>query len=272
MSWRWPLLAALVLALAVAPRSASAGTVHYVLTGESRLALFCAGCDPNQVVSEPLTGSFDLTEMPVPSDYAVDAVTGIHLQSAENTLTGSGFLQRLGADQLAMVLESRLNGADIVLTSGRRQPAQAGKIRVQLSSPRGAPSGVRLTLVAVPADGGGSDADGDGVADAADNCPHVANPDQADADGDGVGDACDLCPNTPAGDSVLTDGCSLSQKCPCDGPTPDREWENQQAYVSCIATQLKTLRRQGHASKSEIRLQLEDAVRSGCGRRVLALE
>ena len=40
------------------------------------------------------------------------------------------------------------------------------------------------------------DADGDGVADAVDNCPAVANPGQADSDGDGVGDACDT-PDAP---------------------------------------------------------------------------
>jgi len=36
-----------------------------------------------------------------------------------------------------------------------------------------------------------SDRDGDGVIDDCDNCPDVANADQADADGDGVGDACE---------------------------------------------------------------------------------
>jgi len=35
------------------------------------------------------------------------------------------------------------------------------------------------------------DGDGDGVTDAADNCPEVVNVSQADADGDGYGDACD---------------------------------------------------------------------------------
>jgi hypothetical protein len=35
------------------------------------------------------------------------------------------------------------------------------------------------------------DQDNDGIRDGTDNCPSVANPDQADTDGDGIGDACD---------------------------------------------------------------------------------
>ena len=36
-----------------------------------------------------------------------------------------------------------------------------------------------------------SDSDRDGIADAADNCPNVANPNQLNTDGDAEGDACD---------------------------------------------------------------------------------
>lgn len=46
-----------------------------------------------------------------------------------------------------------------------------------------------------------ADDDGDLLADLCDNCPAVANSDQADADNNGIGDACDsqdLCPPVPA--------------------------------------------------------------------------
>jgi hypothetical protein len=43
----------------------------------------------------------------------------------------------------------------------------------------------------------GHDEDGDGIDDACDVCPHLADPQQADRDGDGVGDLCDPNPDTP---------------------------------------------------------------------------
>lgn len=43
----------------------------------------------------------------------------------------------------------------------------------------------------------GPDTDGDGHADACDNCPNDLNLNQIDTDGDGVGDVCDNCPTVP---------------------------------------------------------------------------
>ncbi|MFO0962066.1 MAG: hypothetical protein U0625_04075 [Phycisphaerales bacterium] len=40
------------------------------------------------------------------------------------------------------------------------------------------------------------DADGDGIIDCEDNCPGIANPDQADCNGNGIGDACDIASGT----------------------------------------------------------------------------
>lgn len=73
-----------------------------------------------------------------------------------------------------------------------------------------------------------TDADGDGVVDGSDNCPSVANPDQADLDGDGQGDACDTdidgdgvnnaqdaFPTNPA-ESVDTDGDGIGNNADTD--------------------------------------------------------
>jgi hypothetical protein len=52
------------------------------------------------------------------------------------------------------------------------------------------------------------DSDGDGVYDSSDNCPLIANNDQADTDGDGMGDACDKDDDND-GDLDSRDNCPL---------------------------------------------------------------
>lgn len=61
-----------------------------------------------------------------------------------------------------------------------------------------------------------SDSDGDLVNDDIDNCPDVANAEQADADGDGVGDACDVCFGLSNTDNDHDGICDDADNCPDD--------------------------------------------------------
>lgn len=68
------------------------------------------------------------------------------------------------------------------------------------------------TVDAAVSDAPPTDLDGDGIANAADNCPARSNADQHDEDGDRVGDPCDNCPHVPnptqtdAGEGAQPDG------------------------------------------------------------------
>lgn len=60
-----------------------------------------------------------------------------------------------------------------------------------------------------------NDKDGDGYADAVDNCPDDYNPDQADDDSDGIGDACDNCPSVYNPDQIDNNGNGIGDDCEC---------------------------------------------------------
>ena len=65
-------------------------------------------------------------------------------------------------------------------------------------------------LVANPSQ---TDSDHDGLGNACDNCVDVPNPGQADADHDGLGDACDNCPGTLSPSPLDTDHDGLGDAC-----------------------------------------------------------
>jgi len=72
-------------------------------------------------------------------------------------------------------------------------------------------------LDAVP-DAAAADIDGDGLLNAADNCPTMANADQADDESDGLGDVCDPCPvnsnNVDGDDDGVGDVCDPNPTVP----------------------------------------------------------
>jgi hypothetical protein len=65
------------------------------------------------------------------------------------------------------------------------EDAVRGLWKFEVTAVESVPNNPYILVVAV------KDTDGDGIPDASDNCPSVANPDQADSNGNGIGDVCD---------------------------------------------------------------------------------
>ena len=85
--------------------------------------------------------------------------------------------------------------------------------------------------------------------------------DGGDADGDGVGDAADACPHTAAGEAVNADGCSIAQLVPCSGP-----WKNHGRYVSTVVRAAKQFLAAGLITKAEKAAIVRQAAESDCGK------
>jgi hypothetical protein len=73
------------------------------------------------------------------------------------------------------------------------------------------------------------DTDLDGIPDATDNCPTVANPDQRDYDGDHHGDACDHCPHLPSTLDPDMDGDGVGDDC---DPRPSLPGDRQVLWTA----------------------------------------
>lgn len=100
--------------------------------------------------------------------------------------------------------------------------AAAGVYRLQVRYVDGS-SGLRPSrtfTVVFRAARAGIDTDGDGVADAADNCINVANTNQSDLDADNVGDLCDCCPLLANRDQRDLDNDGACDACRCGGDPP----------------------------------------------------
>jgi hypothetical protein len=118
------------------------------------------------------------------------------------------------------------------------------------------------------------DVDGDEVQDGIDNCPTVANNDQADSDGDGTGDACegpadsdgdgvadgeDNCPDTPNADQADFDADGVGNACDADddndGVNDGADCAPLNAGVSQVAGEASDLA-WADGSKTELTWQL----------------
>ncbi|MDA0163750.1 Ig-like domain-containing protein [Solirubrobacter ginsenosidimutans] len=116
--------------------------------------------------------------------------------NAKLTLSG-----QTGKDGIATVAyDGTAEGTDVV--EADYAPPQQAELRskplsVTWSAPPPPPPPPPLVVEAP------KDTDRDGVPDATDNCPEVANADQKDGDGDKVGDACDI---LPPGDAPVVAG------------------------------------------------------------------
>jgi hypothetical protein len=172
-----------------------------------------------------VTGSLNFPATPdafQPANAGLQDAFVTKLNSTGSTLHYSTYLGGTAIDQGRGIVVDTVNNAyvtgytfspDFPVTPGAFQPANGGFVDAFV-----------VKIASTP-----PDADNDGVADAVDNCPDDANPDQADADGDEIGDVCDPdddndgvndtndnCPVVSNPDQTNTDGDGDGNACDVD--------------------------------------------------------
>jgi hypothetical protein len=178
---------------------------------------------------DPLQARLDLDAFMMAFDSNLAPIVG---QQVTLTSTNSAFadsridllLARADAGETDIIVKGRIGGIQrgaLYLTGGNFRTDLAGEPMLSDANVRGLAStpGQELTYLAVPTGSGlreGIDRDLDGVLDASDICPGVADTAQNDADADGIGDACDLCTLTPDANQRDTNGDGYGNACDPD--------------------------------------------------------
>ncbi len=253
--------------------------LRYEVLPDSSLTVACTKCSKPTSFTVRLRGNWEMVSLIGSEAPGLVAISSMELRGREMVIEGNGFWQRLGLQRQAMVLDLVINEQRLRFTSGRRQRMPSGppvdealpaQLSIVLSAGASTDRTYILVLHARAVDPTGNDSDDDGVPDVSDNCPQTRNPDQVDADADSVGDACDRCLNSPTAAEVGPTGCSLEQSCPCAGPREGEVWASPREYGRCVARALRQMQRAGKLTPEQARTRLKRALRSGCGRVVLA--
>jgi DNA-binding beta-propeller fold protein YncE len=99
------------------------------------------------------------------------------------------------------------------------------------------------------------------------NAPaYIAIQPDPDSDGDGVPDAADQCPGSAPGAAVDAQGCSIEQLVPCSGPRPGLPWRNHGQYVSAITKIAHAFAAAGFITRQEEKAVIRRAARSHCAK------
>ena len=193
-------LVALLIPFGANAQLAPPEAIVYRLLPESALLQGCFDpCDCLLQITEDLQGTFALQRVvpqPLPGLYDVYAVSDVSFFAKRlgETLhiTGSGVYRVGGEVALLQQLTLDLRFGDQPpqrFDSGLQPGVKFPRIDLDVSMNGKVCYDTVLQLRAEPVPPG--DADGDGVPDDRDDCPHAFDPDQADADKNGIGDACE---------------------------------------------------------------------------------